>query len=252
MSPTLVEVCCESLHGAMAAQENGADRIELNAGIELGGLTPTLSLLRQVKAATNIPVICMVRPRGGNFYYSSSEFDLMQQEARLLIENDADGLAFGILNPDLTIDHKRNQTLIEICGSRQRVFHRAFDCSADLSLAISELIHLKFDRVLTSGGQPTAMDGADVIQHLIGDFGDQIEVLPGSGIRPENAVLLVKKTGCRQIHGTFQSTITTGVQLNSRINFHPGPHLAADEIRQTDGELIQKTIANLKQGLPTA
>ncbi len=202
MAQTLLEICCGSAEDAIEAAHGGADRVELCSALFLGGLTPSLGSLLEVKQRTSIPVMAMNRPRAGGFCYSPTEFAVMERDAELLLEHGADGIVFGILNADGTVDVTRSRALRERIGSGQAVFHRAFDVTPDPFLALDQLIDLGITRVLTSGQKAGAPQGSHLIKRLIEHSRGRIEVLPGAGIDLQNVRQLLADTGCTQIHMT--------------------------------------------------
>src|SRR3984957_19399392 len=149
MGQGLLEICCGSAEDVIEAAAGGADRVELCSALFLGGLTPSLGSLRQVKQEASIPVIAMNRPRAAGFCYSATEFAVMERDAELLLEHGSDGIVFGILNSDGTVDIKRSRLLRDRIAPRQAVFHRAFDVTPDPFRALEELIDLGITRVLT-------------------------------------------------------------------------------------------------------
>lgn len=206
----IVEICCGSYQDGMTAYQYGAKRIELNSALSLGGLTPSLASLRLLKAQTDLTIICMVRPRGAGFDYRGQELVQIQCEAEMLLENGADGLAFGFLNDDHTIDIPMTKFMVDLCHQYHKVavFHRAFDCCNDLDVAIKQLIDLKVDRVLTSGGKATALEGQECLRYLVDTYGEQIEILAGSGINADNAKDLIAATHVSQIHASCKDYAT--------------------------------------------
>ena len=162
----LVEICCGSYEDALNAYYGRAKRIELNSALHLGGLTPSIASLKLTKKNTNLKIITMIRPRGAGFCYNDIEFEVMKEDARCMLENKADGIAFGCLNQDGSINEKQTKEMIDIIKEYQGevVFHRAFDCVADPYASIELLIHLGVDRILTSGLKPKAMDGKELIK----------------------------------------------------------------------------------------
>ena len=192
-----IEICAGSFEDAVLAEKAGASRIELNSSLFLGGLTPSLGTLKLVKKETHLEVMAMVRPRAAGFSY---EYKTMLEDAKLFIDNGADGLVFGFLKKDGTIDAKRCEALIKIAESRDKVFHRAIDVVPDPLKALDELISLGFTRVLTSGQEPTAYEGADLIAKMVKRAKGRIEILPGGGITEKNASKIIKLTGVDQIH----------------------------------------------------
>lgn len=204
MKRDLFEVCAGSVQDCINAQLGGADRVELNSALHLGGLTPSLAMLKLVKEKTSLKVICMDRPRAAGFCYDDVEIETMFEDAKILLENGADGISFGFLNSDATINVTETKKMVELIHQYQKeaVFHRAFDCVDDPMHAIKQLIDFGVDRILTSGLQPTAMQGTSVLEKLQSAFGDQIELLAGSGINANNIRALKEQTGLHQFHGS--------------------------------------------------
>ncbi len=204
MKRDLFEVCAGSVQDCINAQLGGADRVELNSALHLGGLTPSLAMLKLVKEKTSLKVICMDRPRAAGFCYDDVEIETMFEDAKILLENGADGISFGFLNSDATINVTETKKMVELIHQYQKeaVFHRAFDCVDDPMHAIKQLIDCGVDRILTSGLQPTAMQGASVLEKLQSEFGDRIELLAGSGINANNIRALKEQTGLHQFHGS--------------------------------------------------
>ena len=222
----VLEVCCGSYEDAMSAYMAGATRIELNCALELGGLTPSLGSLELVKQFTELKSICMVRPRCGGFSYTMLEFEQMMKEARDLLEAGADGLAFGFLNPDRTIDMNRTSLLSYLCHDygAEAVFHRAFDCLGcetqdDFEKAIDSLVECGIDRILTSGMYPTAYEGIDNLKTIIEIAGDRIEILPGCGINSKNVAQIVEHTGANQVHASCKTYAIDKTTTNDKISY---------------------------------
>ena len=205
----IIEICCGSYEDALNAYRGGAKRIELNSGLHLGGLTPSLASLILTKKNTDLKVISMVRPRGAGFHYTDAEFEVMKEDARLLMENGSDGLAFGFLDEKGQIDISKTKALIDIVKQYhgEVVFHRAFDCVSDPYASIETLIDLGVDRVLTSGLEPKAMDGRDIIRNLQQRYGDRIEILAGSGMNASNALEMMESTGISQVHSSCKDWV---------------------------------------------
>jgi copper homeostasis protein len=200
MSRIAVEICCENLADAVAAEAARADRLELAQALDLGGLTPSPGLALVVGARVAIPFVAMVRPRGGDFVYGDAELGVMERDAGLLLEAGAAGIVFGCLTPDDRLDERACERLIAAAEGADVVFHRAFDRLKDPGGALAVLIDMGVTRVLTSGGAKTALEGADRIRALIERADGRIEILPGGGIREENVEQIVRRTGCSQVH----------------------------------------------------
>jgi copper homeostasis protein len=241
MGQRLLEICCGSAEDAIEAAIGGADRVELCSALFLGGLTPSLGSLVQVKQHAKIPVIAMNRPRQAGFCYSSTEFAVMERDADLLLEHGADGIVFGILHDNGTVDIERTQALRQRIGSRQAVFHRAFDVTPDPFRALEELIDLGITRVLTSGQKNAAPEGAALIKQLIDCAAGRIEVLPGAGIDLNNLRQFVTATGCTQIHLTaFTERLDPSTLANPDIKFGSETGPSESVFALTDRALVRQ------------
>ena len=240
MAHILLEICCGSLSDAIEAQSGGADRVELCAALFLGGLTPSGATLSLAKEKLTIPVMAMVRPRDAGFCYSPVEFEVMERETELFLDQGADGIVFGILRPDRTIDVERCRRIRYQIGERQAVFHRAFDVVPDPFRAVDELIELGFTRVLTSGQQPTALEGGALIRRLVDHARGRIEILPGAGIRPSNVAQLLAQTGCTQVHATAFRQQEDPSTAGSTIKFGSPLNPSDSSYDETDSRLVRK------------
>jgi copper homeostasis protein len=237
MADILLEICCGSTEDAVEAERGGANRAELCSALFLGGLTPSVGSLIEAKQRLKIPVMAMDRPRPAGFCYSAVEFAVMERDADLLLQHGADGIVFGILNADGTVDVQRTTMIRNRVGSHRAVFHRAFDVTPDPFRALEELIDVGIARVLTSGQRSGAPEGSALIQQLIERAAGRIEVLPGAGIGIDNVRDLVAATGCTQIHMTaFSEQKETSTQANPKIKFghQSGPSESTYEITNAD------------------
>lgn len=249
-----LEVCVDSLASAQIAANTGAQRIELNAALALGGLTPSIGLTEQCMALVKpqvCEVIAMVRPRPSGFTYNSQELSVMGYDVDRLIAAGVDGIALGVLNPDGTIDEQANLRLIKpiLKAGKQAVFHRAFDLTPDPTVALESLIAVGFHRVLTSGQAATAIDGAGVIRQLIQRAAGRIEVLPGSGITAENAGALIRQTGCTQVHAslrTKQEDITASRNPEIQFNSTSVDENSYDQTDASKVKAMMQVLFNLK------
>lgn len=199
----LLEVCCGSAEDVLAAERGGADRAELNSALSLGGLTPDLGSLILCKEKAAIPVIAMLRPRGGGFCYSDVEYQTMRRSAECLLVAGADGLAFGFLTADRRVDRERTSSLVSLVHSygKEAVFHRAFDCVRDFPEAVEILMEAGVDRILTSGGEVTALLGKERLKELQEIYGSRLEILAASGVRSDNVSELLGAGIC-QVHSS--------------------------------------------------
>jgi copper homeostasis protein len=200
MSPVLLEICCGSLDDALEAGAGGADRVELCSSLFHGGLTPSYGALVEAKARLDIPVIFMARPRGGGFCYTEPEMAAMERDTDMAVAHGVDGVVFGILTEDGRVDRARTKRLRDRIGSREAVFHRAFDVTPDPFRALDELVDLGITRILTSGQCETVSEGLPLIARLVEYGGDRIQIMPGGGIKPYQFDEVIARTGCRQIH----------------------------------------------------
>lgn len=217
----IVEICCGSYYDAKQAALGGAGRIELNSALMMGGLTPTLTTLRMVKEELPLKVIAMVRPRGAGFCYSQEDFQVMKAECRALVEHGADGIAFGCLKEDASLDEDRIREMLEIIHGmgKEAVFHRAFDCTPDPYAAMEGLISLGVDRVLTSGQKPRAIDGWELLKELQDRYGSQMEILAGSGVNVTNARKLMELTGITQVHSSCKDWKADPTTVGGQVSY---------------------------------
>jgi copper homeostasis protein len=198
-----IEICAGSIEDVITASRYDAvDRIEFNSALELGGLTPGFASFLEARRITDKKLICMCRPRPAGFRYSSKEVSVLCEEAELFLKHGADGIVFGILMDDCTIDAKTTEQLASLAHhyGKEAVFHKAFDETPDRLAAARTLIACGIDRVLTSGGSPDVISGMEEIALLQKTYGEQLQILPGGGVSEDNARLLLQKTGCTQLH----------------------------------------------------
>ena len=196
----LIEAAVESVDDARAAVAGGANRLELCADLDAGGTTPERSLIVEVLASVDVPVVVMIRPRAGDFVYSRDEVDRMRREVALAVVLGAAGVVLGALTPDREIDATAMRELIRAAHGLPVTFHRAIDESADILASIDALRSLGVSRVLSSGGAAAAVDGADTIAAMVGRAAGSMSVVAGGGVRWYNVVELVRRSGVREVH----------------------------------------------------
>ncbi|MBS1841268.1 MAG: copper homeostasis protein CutC [Acidobacteria bacterium] len=206
----LLEISIESLDSAIAAERGGAHRIELCEFLAVGGVTPSERFMRKTRAAVKIPIFAMIRPRGDNFVYSASELTQMRAEIKLAKNCGMDGLVFGILHRDNTVDIEQTRQLIEFARPLPVTFHRAFDEAPDLCSALDSVISTGATRILTSGGKPTALEGTSVLADLVVTARDRIIILPGGGNNAANLAEVVRLTHAREFHSGLGTTLPYG------------------------------------------
>lgn len=204
----LLEVCANSFQSAKNAQDAGAHRIELCENLEIGGVTPSQSLLKQVSEELNIPAFILIRPRGGDFVYSKDEFEIMKSDILLCKQLGYHGIVSGVLNTDLTIDIERTAELIALSKPLQFTFHRAFDELINPEKSLEQLVNIGANRILTSGQEDTAAEGIHLINTLNHLAQNRIIIMAGSGINAYNA-LRFKSIGLKEIHGSASVLLST-------------------------------------------
>jgi len=202
----LLEISVESVEAAAAAERGGADRIELCSDLSVGGLTPDLALIRAVRQQIQIPIFVMIRPRAGDFVYSPAEFKQMKKSIAEAKDSDADGLVFGILKPDGTVDIDHTRELVELAQPLPVTFHRAFDSCADFSQTLEDVSRSGACRILTSGGAASALEGIDNIAMLV-TVAAQVTIVPGAGINMRNILQIAAATGAREFHSGLSSVL---------------------------------------------
>ena len=199
---TLLEVCTGSLASVEAAAEGGAERIELCAALPLDGLTPSLGTIRLVRQRwPQLRIHVLVRPREGDFVYSLAELRAMALDIEAA-KPYADGFVSGALTPEGDIDMMATEVLVRQSGDKPFTFHRAFDHCRQPLVALEQLIRLGCSRILTSGQQPSALAGIDLLRRLNDVSSGRIIIMPGGGVNAENARLILDQTGCSEIHGS--------------------------------------------------
>ncbi|MEI9947299.1 MAG: copper homeostasis protein CutC [Chitinophagaceae bacterium] len=199
-----IEIATSDFTTTQSAVEGGADRIELCANLSEGGTTPSLGTIKKCREAFRIPLYPIIRPRGGDFLYSDEEFDIMLQDAAYCKRLGCDGIVIGLLNNDGTVDINRTAKLVIAAYPLGITFHRAFDRCNDPFEAMEQLISIGCERILTSGQQPTAPEGIELIAALNKAADERIIIMPGSGVRKENIKMLAEKTGCREFHSSLK------------------------------------------------
>ena len=218
---TLLEVCCYSMECALEAQRRGADRIELCAAPQEGGLTPSLGVLKSVREAVTIPVHPIIRPRGGDFCYTAGEFAAMLDDVAAVKDIGFPGLVIGILDADGRVDGGRMKKIIAAAGTLAVTFHRAFDMCANPRQASVELAELGVQRILTSGQQASAEKGISLIRELISQSDTPI-IMAGAGVRAANLPLFLQ-AGVKEVH------TSAGQWLPSPMRFrNPGLSMSTD------------------------
>ena len=209
-----LEVCCNDLLSVVAAKEGGADRIELCSALELGGLTPSIGLIKSAVEIFGKAVFVLIRERPGNFIYSDMEIEVMSRDVKAAVEAGVGGVVIGALTPSLKIDSSAIKKMMEHASEVEVTFHRAFDEVKDPESALNEIIDLGCQRLLTSGQAKSALDGIAVIKKLNDIAGGRITILPGAGVDHVNAPLILKATGAVEIHASAKETVNGYLKTN--------------------------------------
>lgn len=242
----MIEVCANGVESCLAAQQGGADRVELCAGIPEGGTTPSygeIKVARRVLTSTHLHVI--IRPRGGDFLYTDLEVERMAQDIAMCRDLGVDGVVFGCLKADGTIDMERNRYLLECSRGMSVTMHRAFDRAAAPSQALEDLIALGFDRILTSGQQPKAFQGVELLSRLNRQAAGRISLMAGSGVTEQNIRDIHEATGLLEFHFSAREPQPSGMQyVNPDLYMgRPGANEAA--LEYTTARRVAATITQL-------
>jgi copper homeostasis protein len=212
MSTYIIEIATSDFPSTAAAVAGGADRIELCDNLSEGGTTQSAGCIKLCREKLNVALFPIIRPRGGDFFYTSEEYEIMLHDVKLCKEMGCDGVVIGLLNPDGSIDVPRTKKLTALAYPMDVTFHRAFDRCRDPFEALEQLIEIGCNRILTSGQQPTAPAGVDLIAELIKKADDRIIIMPGSGVRKENIRQLAEKTGATEFHSSLRTKVETRMQ----------------------------------------
>lgn len=236
-----VEVVVYNITSALKAQEGGADRIELCDNPGDGGTTPSYGTIEVVRQNVSLDVFVMIRPRGGDFHYSSYEFHAMKRDILQCQRLSVDGVVFGILNPDGTIDKKRCKELIGKARPLKVTCHRAFDMTRDPFEALEDCIEAGFDRILTSGQQAQASLGADLIGELIKKANGRIAIMPGSGVNEDTVAKIVAASGAQEVHCSAMSAVNSEMIFRNPNIAGMGSEEGAEfKIRTVDPNRVRK------------
>ena len=203
----IIEIAVFNLEAAIAAYQAGAHRIELCTAPAEGGLTPSAATMRLAKKYVKIPIHVMIRPREGDFCYSEREFEAMLLDIAAAKMVGMEGIVAGILNPDGTVDEKRTAILVDAAAPMNVTFHRAYDMVSDQEAALEAIIYAGCARILTSGGQQTALQGIDKLADLVKKADDRISIMPGSGVNISNVKQIAEVTGAKEIHLSARSFV---------------------------------------------
>lgn len=246
----ICEVCVEGAGGARAAEEGGAHRVELCAGLVEGGTTPSLGTITQSLELVSIPIVVLLRPRGGDFCYDDLEMGVMTRDVRQVRELGAFGIATGVLTREGEVDVPAMDRIMEEAGDLSVTFHRAFDMTRDPRQTLETLAGLGVDRILTSGQERSVPEGISLIRELSTVAGDRISVMPGGGIREENVQEIIRTTGVNELHFAAFSHLES--PMNHR---NPRPLMGSERVPgeyerwTTDASCVRAVVERATEGV---
>ena len=245
------EICTNSVESCLAAQEGGANRVELCAGIPEGGTTPSygeIAIAREVLTHTRLHVI--IRPRGGDFLYSDIEIRTMLKDIEIARRLGADGVVFGCLTADGEVDLTSMQILMEASKGLSVTFHRAFDVCRNPQKALEEIIELGCNRILTSGQQPTAEQGIGLLKELQGLAAGRITLLAGCGVNENNIARIAAETGINELHFSARESIQSEMKFRNEVVSMGGTvHINEYERNVTSVRRVKETVEALYKGM---
>jgi copper homeostasis protein len=235
----IYEICVDSVAGVRAAKAAGAHRVELCADLLEGGITPSLGMIRQARKVPGIDLNVMIRPRGGDFLFNDDEFAAMQADVETAKAEGANGVVVGHLTAPGEIDGARTRELVALARPLSVTFHRAFDVAAEPFGALETLIELGVDRVLTSGQEPTVLEGLPLIVELMKRAGDRIVIMPGGGITARNIERIVGAARPREIHFAALEPVESAMRFRRAHVFMGG------ELRPPEYDRLESSAATI-------
>ena len=236
----ILETAVESVDGAMIAQQNGADRLELCSALELGGFTPSVGLIRAIKKHISIPVFALIRPRSGDFLYSETEFETIVNDVLEAKKQGLDGVVIGFLNSDGTIDVEKTKTVCQLAHPMAVTFHRAFDVCRNPMEAMEQIIVAGCHRILTSGQQQVALDGSSLIRDLVEKAQGRIIFLAGSGVRANNVKEIIEKTGAVEVHTSAKTDKQSNMSYRKQGVNMGSKYCNEFAVASVDGEMVRE------------
>jgi copper homeostasis protein len=243
-----LEICVDSVESAIAAEAGGAQRVELCSALSEGGLTPSAGLMRAVRSRVGIGVYAMIRPRGGDFYYSDDEFAVMRDDIVCAKELGVAGVVLGLLTHDGEVDVERTAELVALAQPMQVTFHRALDMARDLDTALEAVVRTGAHRVLTSGGAQNAMLGSARVASLAEAAKARIGVMVCGNVRPENVQRIAQATGAREFHASLRTPVPSPVTYRN-VGLNLGD-AGSDEY--TRSVVVAEDVRNLRLALDNA
>jgi len=248
MSKFILEICANSVDSAIMAQLGGAHRVELCDNILEGGTTPSYGSIQLARKKLAIDLNIIIRPRGGDFLYSEIEFEMMRKDIQIAKKSGVNGVVFGILLPDGSIDIERTKQLVSLAKPMNVTFHRAFDVCNNSFKALEDIIECGCDRLLTSGCQNKAIEGVELIKALIEKANGRIIIMPGSGVDELNIEEIYNKTGAKEFHTSLRKPVQSKMKFRKEgISMGGANNQNEFENLVTDPERVKKTIEILNK-----
>jgi len=243
-----LEICVDSVESAMAAEAGGAQRVELCSALSEGGLTPSAGLMRAVRSRVSVGVFAMIRPRGGDFYYSEDEFAIMREDIACAAKLGVSGVVLGLLTKDGEVDVERTAELVSLAQPMQVTFHRAVDMARDLDAAFEDVVRTGAHRVLTSGGAQNALLGSARAAALVRAAKDRIGVMVCGNVRQENVQQIAQTTGAREFHASLRTPVPSPVTYRN-VGLNLGD-AGSDEYARS--VVVAEDVRNLRVALDNA
>lgn len=250
MRDMVVEVCVDSVESALAAEAGGAGRIEICDNLQGGGTTPSLGMVKTILDETNIEAVVLIRPRTGDFFYTPYEIEVMRRDIEIFRNSGVDGVVMGALTPDGDVHTKNMKILMKEADSMKVTFHRAFDMCRDFEKSLEDIIELKIDRILTSGGEASAFKGKKIIENLIEKSRGRVIIMAGAGIKSGNLEELLQIKDLKEVHLSGKHRIESSMKFkNQKINMGGSIPPSEYEIFRTDEEEIKKVVKICREGV---
>lgn len=247
-----LEICATSVASCIAAEEGGADRIELCDNLLEGGTTPSHAMIAAVREQCSLKIYPIIRPRGGDFLYDDTEFRIMKKDIEVCKQLGCDGVVIGLLTADGKVDVPRTRALVEAAKPMGVTFHRAFDMTENAFQAMEDIITSGCERILTSGQRNTAMEGAPLIRELVEKAAGRIRIMAGSGLRAHNAEALAKASGATEYHSTARDYTDSRMQYrNPNVSMGGIPGVPEYGISVTQAPIVRAIREGAEKGLNT-
>lgn len=251
--PVIIEACVDSVESALAAAEGGAHRLELCDNLVEGGTTPSAGMIAVVRECLSLPLHVLVRPRGGDFLYTAAELQVMLRDIAVARDLGADGVVIGALTADGEIDEAFTRRLVDAARPLAVTFHRAFDFTRDLGASLATLVRMGVERVLTSGGAASALDGMDALAELVCRSEERVIILAGGGVTEENARAIVERSGVREVHTRGAARVPSAMHFRRPGLLVGKPYEPADDSRLvTVAVRIARLAASLSAAVTSA